>query len=42
MLGVVENMAEIRLAMRSLGDPLSGVRLFNALGEDVTEGTVNR
>lgn len=40
VLGVVENMADIRLPFASLGSPYSGIRLVNNLGVDVTSATI--
>lgn len=42
VLGVVENMAEIKLPLLELTSPLSSVRLLNAAGEDVTTLAVDR
>lgn len=36
MLGIVENMSDIRLPFQALGSPSSGISLVNKLGEDVT------
>ncbi len=36
MLGVVENMADLKISFSSIGESGSGVRLVNAQGEDLS------
>jgi Mrp family chromosome partitioning ATPase len=42
VLGVVENMSDIRLPFQSLVSPSSGISLVNKLGEDVTAQMLER
>ncbi len=42
VLGVVENMADIRLPMSSLGDPMSGIKMVNKAGQDVTKDMIEK
>lgn len=42
MLGVVENMSDIRIPFTSLLDPLSGISLITKNGEDVTQVALER
>ena len=42
VLGVVENMADIRIPLGALGDASGAVRLLSAAGEDVTELLLQR
>lgn len=40
VLGVVENMADIKIPLSSIGQPFSGLRLVNDQGIDVTQSTL--
>lgn len=42
VLGVVENMADIRIAFTSLSDPSSGIFLVDSNGNDVTISAIER
>lgn len=42
MLGVVENMSDIRIPFSSLGNPLSGINLLDRAGNDVTQIMLER
>ena len=42
MLGVVENMSDIRIPFSSLGDPLAGISLVTKEGQDVTQIMMQR
>lgn len=42
MLGVVENMSDIRIPFSSLADPLAGISLVTKDGQDVTQHMVQR
>jgi Mrp family chromosome partitioning ATPase len=40
VLGIVENMADIKLPLSSIGQPLSGIRFVNNEGTDITQNTL--
>jgi len=40
VLGIVENMADIKLSLASIGQPLSGIRFVNNEGADITQNTL--
>ena len=40
MLGVVENMSDIRIPFSSLANPATGIRLLAADGSDITEASL--
>jgi Mrp family chromosome partitioning ATPase len=42
VIGIVENMSDIRLSLRALEDPLSGVRVVNAAGEDMSASVLEK
>jgi Mrp family chromosome partitioning ATPase len=42
VIGIVENMSDIRLSLRALEDPLSGVRVVNAAGEDMSASVIEK
>ena len=42
VLGVVENMSDIRIPFSSLGDPLAGISLVTKEGQDVTQIMMQR
>lgn len=42
VLGVVENMSDIRIPFNSLGNPLSGINLLDRAGNDVTQAMLER
>lgn len=42
MLGVVENMSDIRIPFNSLADPLAGISLVTKDGQDVTQIMMQR
>ncbi len=42
MLGIVENMADIRLPLSSLANPQSGIKMVNKAGQDITKETLEK